>query len=84
MDTLQEFIEAFSATVPNAGLLILFPIVAVLIGIISTIVTAISASLDEKAADEERRQLEIRQALEQERRKAAVETKKQKGDDWHK
>ncbi len=81
MDTLQEIISTFLATVPNAGLLILFPIAAAIVGVISTIVTAIGASLDEKAAVEERKKLEIRLMLEHERKKEDAEARKQKKDE---
>ena len=46
MDAVLQIIQAFLSSVPNASLLLLFPIAAVIMGGVSMGVTAVGESLD--------------------------------------
>ncbi len=62
MDIFLEIVQTFSASVPNASLLMLFPVVAVFMGGVSVGVTAIGETLD--VHDEElRRKQRARELL---------------------
>lgn len=75
MGTVQQIAVEFSNQVPNAGLLFLFPVVAIVMGFISTAGITIGALIDAKmdALDREKYMLEKMRREEARKMKLLIE-----------
>ncbi len=73
MEVLQQIIHAFSSAVPNAGMLLLFPVAALAMGAFSMVVTVIGSTLDTNVEEKVKEKRAERLLLEQLKRQDEAE-----------